>query len=295
MDEPWVLIEGLGFPEGPRWHDDQLWFSDFAHRTVNKVGLDGSHEVVVQLNDMPSGLGFLPDGSAIVVSMNAEQLLRIVDDATEVYAELAGMKGDFLNDMVIDADGNAYIGTRTRGMHPSWSPLPERDAVDSLLFVDQDGYTRVAADHLISPNGTAIAPDGSFLVIAETYAHRLTRFHRAPDGSLDNRRVFAEVDDAFPDGICLDEDGAVWFGSPYTNEFIRVREGGVVSERIRLPGGVACVLGGEGRETLFLLGVDTTLLPTPDSSSLPEVRSGDLPSGGHIWSWRVPYAGVGWP
>jgi sugar lactone lactonase YvrE len=116
--------------------------------------------------------------------MQTRRLLRVTDGATTVHADLGRVGGDFLNDMVIDGDGNAYVGTRTRDMRPSRSPLASSYELDSLVFVDPDGHVRVAADHLVAPNGTVIAPDGSFLVVAETYAHRLTRFDRGPDGSL---------------------------------------------------------------------------------------------------------------
>jgi sugar lactone lactonase YvrE len=296
MAKPQLLVDGLAFPEGPRWQGERLWFSDFAHRTLYRIGLDGTQEVVAELDDTPSGLGFLPDGTAVVVSMQNRQLLRIADGRGELYADLAEFAGDFLNDMVIDGDGNAYVGTRTREMRPSRSPLPARYEVDSIVLVDPGGHARVAADHLISPNGTVVAADGSYLVIAETYAHRLTRFDRAPDGSLSGRRVFAEVRGSFPDGICLDEEGAVWFGSPYTNEFVRVRDGGEVTDRLPLPGGVACMLGGDRRQTLFLLGVDPGGLPVPDSTSpLPQHPSEAPPTGGHIWTMPVSHPGVGWP
>jgi sugar lactone lactonase YvrE len=295
MTSPELLIEGLGFPEGPRWHQERLWFSDFSRRTLYRAKLTGAREVVVQLEDTPSGLGFLPDGSAIVVSMHDRRLLRITDAGTELYADLHDLNGDFLNDMVVDGDGNAYVGTRTRDMRPSRAPLSSDHEVDSVLLVDPDGRVRVAADHLIAPNGTVIAPDGSYLVVAETYAHRLIRFDRAPDGSLSNRRVFAEVRGTFPDGICLDEDGAVWFGSPYSSEFVRVRDGGEVTDRVPLPGGVACMLGGEDRQTLFLLCVDPAGLPEPDSeSALPQREASGQPAGG-IWTMKAAERGAGWP
>jgi sugar lactone lactonase YvrE len=312
--EPKVLLKGLGFPEGPRWHDDRLWFSDFTHRTLYRLDLDGQKEEVVQLEDTPSGLGFLPDGTPVVVSMHERRLLRLADGASgasevsEVYADLTGLGGDFLNDMVVDSEGRAYVGTRTRQMRPSRVPLTPGWAVDTIVLVDPGGTGRVIADGLIAPNGTVISPDGSYLVVAETYAQRLTRFDRRADGSLHNRRIFAEVPGSFPDGICLDDDGAIWFGSPYTDEFLRVRDGGEVTDRIPLAGGVACMLGGADRSTLFLLGVDPEQLPVPDASPPTPSPAGShmptgthlptgahMPTGGHIWTLEAPRPGAGWP
>src|SRR5262245_52822054 len=131
MAEPQVLLEGLGFPEGPRWHGDRLWFAEFRDRTVCRVTLDGTRDVVAQLSDdTPSGLGFLGDSTPIVGSMRTKRLPRIVDGTTELHADLGHVVGDFLNDMVVDADGNAYVGTRTRAMRASRLPLPARFAVD---------------------------------------------------------------------------------------------------------------------------------------------------------------------
>jgi sugar lactone lactonase YvrE len=291
-----VFLDGLGYPEGPRWFAGALWFSDFTDRTLYRVDLDGNRDVVVRLDDTPSGLGFLPDGTAVVVSMQQQRLLRLVDGVTELYADLHHAGGDFLNDMVVDRDGNAYVGTRTRAMRPSRRPLPASFEVDTIVLVDVSGAARVVADRLVSPNGTVLAPDGSYLVVAETYAQRLTRFDRSPDGSLSNRRLFAEVLGSYPDGICLDEDGAVWFGSPYTDEFVRVLDGGEVTDRIGLPGGVACILGGDGRRTLFLLGVSAVppIAEQAEHAPPPAADTG-AQSRGHIWTVTVRTPGTGWP
>jgi len=181
-------------------------------------------------------------------------------------------------------------------MRPSRRPLPASFETDSIVLVDRSRAARVVADHLVSPNGTVLAPDGSYLVVAETYAQRLTRFDRSADGSLSNRRLFAEVLGSYPDGICLDDDGAVWFGSPYTDEFVRVLDGGEVTDRIRLPGAVACILGGGGRRTLFLLGVSSVppIAERAEHAPPPTAPTGALWRG-HIWTAPAATPGVGWP
>jgi sugar lactone lactonase YvrE len=201
--------------------------------------------------------------------------------------------------MVVDADGRAYVGVRSAALKPGF-PEPDADrAPDLVVVVEPSGETSIAADHLVSPNGTVITPDGRTLVIAETYAHRLTAYDRASDGTLSGRRVFAAVDGVYPDGICLDDEGAVWVGSPYTDEFIRVRDGGEITDRLAVPGGVACALGGDNRTTLFLLAVDGASLPKPGTnvsvSDSPVLHGNTVFEGGCIWTMPVGHGGAGWP
>jgi sugar lactone lactonase YvrE len=293
--EPRVLLDGLAFPEGPRWHDAALWFVNGG--TVCRVDLDGTMEDVAPIEGGASGMGFLTDGTAIVVSMRGRCLMRLSGDVSELHADLREFPGDFLNDMVVDGKGIAYVGTRRNGMQPKFAPHSLADELDALVLVEPDGSARLAADGLISPNGAVISPDGTVLIVAETYGHRLTRFDRAADGSLHGRRVFAEVPGRFPDGICLDEEGAVWFGSPYSDEFVRVRDGGEIADRVPLPTGVACALGGPDRDTLFLLQGNAAYLPAvPDRPQTTTARSGNpVESKARIWTLTVPHRGVGWP
>ena len=295
--EPAPLLEGLAFPEGPRWFGDRLWFSDVRNNTVSTAALDGSTEVVLQLDDSPSGIGFLPDGTPVIVSMFDRQLLAMAGrDRVEVHADLRDFPGHYINDMVVDGEGNAYVGTRSTDLRPGFPAPIGSEAPDTLVLVRPDGTACIAAEHLVSPNGTVISPDAKVLIVAETYAHRLLAFDRAVDGTLTNRRVFAELGDHYPDGLCLDADGAVWVGSPYTGTFLRVRDGGEVTNCLALPGAVACMLGAESRRVLFLLGVDPSALRLSGDPSPGGPIGGPGPlRGGHIWTLEVEHPGAGWP
>jgi sugar lactone lactonase YvrE len=291
------LLDGLAFPEGPRWHDGWLWFSDVTNKRVERVAPDGRREVVATFDDRPSGLGFLPDGSLLVVAMTQRRLVRVTGGKIEPYADLRDFGGDFANDMVVDAHGRAYVGVRSAKLRAG-GPIPSpADAPDVVVGVDSSGRAWVAADQLVAPNGTVITPDGRTLVVAETYAHRLTAYDIGDDGSLSARRVYAPLAGVYPDGICLDDTGAIWVGSPYSDEFVRVREGGEITDRLAVPGGVACALGGENRRTLFLLAVDPTALPKPGASveGTPVLHGSASFAGGRILARPVVHGGAGWP
>jgi sugar lactone lactonase YvrE len=253
---PSVLLEGLVFPECPRWHEGKLWFSDMHAYKVQTVDLNGRLETIASVAERPAGLGFLPDGQLIVVSMRDRRLLRLEADGLREIADLSDLANGNLNDMVVDAEGRAYIGNF--GYDYDSDPMSLRPT--NIVLVTPDGQARSVADGLIFPNGTVISPDGGTLIVAETFAGRLTAFTVASDGSLADRRLFAELGGPFPDGICLDADGAVWVGSPSTSEFLRVLEGGQVTHRVPVPGkwAVACMLGGDDRRTLFLCTAETT-------------------------------------
>jgi sugar lactone lactonase YvrE len=244
-----IVAEKLAFPEAPRWHDGALWFSDFYTHTVHRVGSDGSLETVAEVPGQPSGLGWLPDGALLVVSMHDRCLLRMDGGRLIRHASLDAFTSSLCNDMVVDGQGRAYVGNFGFDM---LNREPVRPTV--LVMVTPDGQARVVADDLLFPNGCVITPDGSTLIIAETFGHRLTAFDIAVDGSLSGRRVWASLGEASPDGICLDAEGAVWVASPPTSEFLRVHEGGRVSERIAVDGqAIACALGGPERRTLFMV------------------------------------------
>lgn len=259
-----TLVHGLTFPEGPRWHDGRFWCSDMHSGRVIASDLDGNVEDILVINgDMPSGLGWLPDGTLLVVSMERRQILAVAEGATRVHADASSLPGEHLNDMVVNTDGRAYVGSREpRGMTMADMSGIDMSVRETVLVVEPDGTPSVAADDMIAPNGSVITPDGSTLIVAETRAHRLTAFDIQADGSLTNRRVYADVAPLLPDGIALDEAGAVWFGSPVTGVFARTLPGGEITDRIVLPEGkwaTACALGGPDRRTLFLATSRTTL------------------------------------
>lgn len=244
-----MLLDGLTFPEGPRWHDGRLWFSDFYNHRVVALGLDGAGESIVTVPECPSGLGWLPDGTLLVVSMNDRRVVRLQAGVLVTHADLAAIAGGPCNDMVVDAAGRAYVGNF------GYERFKGEDARSAKLArVDPDGRVTVAADDLLFPNGSVITPDGKRLIIGETMGNRLTAFDIGADGGLSNRQVFAAIDGVFPDGICLDAEGAIWVADPRGNRVVRVREGGAVTDTIPVPGrnAYACMLGGPDRRTLFV-------------------------------------------
>ena len=249
-----VLLDGLTFPEGPRWHDGKLWFSDFGSLSVLTVNLQGSTETVAEVAQTPCGLGWMPDGTLLVVSMQDRRLLQVDDGGKQrVVADLSDLAGGPCNDMVVDAEGRAYIGNT--GSYAALS-IDDPPPPTALVCVDPGGRMTVAADHLAFPNGTVISADGKVLVVAETFAGRLTAFDVAEDGSLAHRRTFAQFEGALPDGICLDSEGAIWVADagPEGHRVLRVFEGGRLERTISVGErtAFACMLGGPERQTLFI-------------------------------------------
>jgi sugar lactone lactonase YvrE len=245
-----ILLDSLKFAEGPRWRDGKLWFSDFYTHRVMTVDLKGKAETVVEVAQQPSGLGWTPDGKLLVVSMLDHRLLEIDGTRRRVVADLSAFVTGPCNDMVVDAKGRAYVGNFGFDLNKGEAPRST-----CIVRVDPDGKAVRAADELMFPNGTVITPDGKTLIIGETFAARLTAFDVAPDGALSNRRLFAALDGCFPDGICLDAEGAVWVTNPRGPEVLRVFEGGRIAERVSTGDrfAFACMLGGADRRTLFVL------------------------------------------
>lgn len=287
-----ILVDGLWFPEGPRWHDGRLWFSDVYLRCVMAVNPDGTGvERVVDVPNIPSGLGWLPDGRLLVVSTVDRKLMRLEPHGRlAVHADIYALCSDRCNDMIVDAQGRAYVGNWGYDLEAE-APAPK---LAELVLVAADGRARVAATGMAFPNGSIVTPDGKTLIVAESFASRLSAFDIGPDGELLNRRVWAQFDDkgfgptegrVVPDGICLDGEGAVWVASPETAEVLRVRADGEVTHCvIGSRPAYACVLGGPDRRTLFVL--------TAASSRAVDAWAEGL---GRIEAVRVETPGAGLP
>ena len=248
------VLDGLAFPEGPRWHEDRLWFSDMHSHQVMTVTPEGEAQKMFHVPQRPSGLGWLPDGRLLVVSMVDRKILRQDGQELVVHADLSELARFHCNDMVVDENGGAYVGNF--GFDLDAGAKPSRT---ELIRVEADGSSRVVADEMSFPNGAVITPDGATLIVGESFGGCLTAFDIADNGDLSDRRVFAQLEGAVPDGICLDAEGAVWVASPVSNEILRVREGGQIAERFPTEArAIACMLGGKERRTLFVLVAETT-------------------------------------
>ncbi|RZU76586.1 sugar lactone lactonase YvrE [Micromonospora kangleipakensis] len=249
MTAPRVLVDGLAFGESPRWHDGRLWLADWGAGEVLTVDADGGTEVVARVDGLPICLDRLPDGRLLVVAGGAGRLLRREPDGVLTpYADLRSLVAHPWNEVVTDARGNAYVNTIGFDF-PAGEFAP-----GAIALVPPDGPPRLVADGLAFPNGMALTPDGGTLIVAESYAARLTAYDVAADASLTGRRVWAEISGAAPDGICLDAEGAVWYGDVPNRCAVRVAEGGRVRDRIDLDRGCfACALGGPDGRTLFLV------------------------------------------
>ncbi|MFC1924738.1 SMP-30/gluconolactonase/LRE family protein [Chloroflexota bacterium] len=246
-----ILLDGLVFGEGPRWHEGKLWFSDIYGRKVMTVDLNGKAETIVDVPTLPSGLGWLPDGRLLIVSMAGRRLLRLDPDGLSVAADLSKLAVT-CNDMVVDNQGRAYIGSYAYDVvtykpgAPAW-----------IILVTTDGDIHVVASEMESPNGMVITPDGHTLIVADTFAEQLIAFNIDSDGCLTGRHIWAQLG-AGPDGICLDAEGAIWVALPHTAEVLRCHKGGDVTHRIKVStSAYACMLGGPDRRTLFIMTAES--------------------------------------
>jgi sugar lactone lactonase YvrE len=280
MGELRPLLQGLVFPEGPRWHEGKLWFSDMHAHQVRTVDLDGRAEDVVEVPTWPSGLGWLPDGALLIVSMTDRKLLRYSSGELKTHADISQLASCYCNDMVVDGRGRAYVGNFGFDFFAGSAQKPAE-----LVLVEQDGSARIAATGLDFPNGSVITSDGKTLIVGESLGHRLTAFHVEDDGSLINQSTWAELGDAVPDGIALDAENGLWVASPLSRELLYVEQGGKIAQRIKcdsMP--IACALGGPSRKTLFVL--------LADSINPNECRA---KKSARIDVMDVPVSGAGWP
>lgn len=250
-----ILLDKLYFGEGPRWRDGMLWFSDMHAQKVLKVDSQGNVETVVKLDDdQPSGLGWLPNGDLLIVAMTKKQVLRFNGSQLSVHADLSSLASHFCNDMVVDHVGRAYVGNFGFDIHNG-----AQQSAAELICVEVDGSARCVDDNLIFPNGAVITPDNKTLIVAETFASRLTAFDILDSGDLTNKKIWAQLPKgAVPDGICLDAGGGIWSASPTSNNCIRQIEGGEVTHTIELErGAFACMIG---EANLYIL---TSTVSTP--------------------------------
>jgi sugar lactone lactonase YvrE len=260
-----ILADGLHFGEGPRWHQGKLWFSDFFDHAVKTVDIAGNVETKVVLEDRPSGLGWLPDGRLLMVSMQQRAVLRMEYDALVVHADLSEVATFHCNDMTVDHLGRAYVGNFGFDLDAAVTSADPAAALAAyegaaIAMVEPHGHVHVVATGMKFPNGMVITPDGGTFVVAESLGGCLTAFDIGIDGTLTNRRVWAQLDGIVPDGICLDAEGAIWVADAGRPRCVRVAEGGAVLQEVATSQlCFACMLGGPDGRTLFMLTCENSL------------------------------------
>ena len=259
MAETEVFLEGLSFGEAPRWHERRLWFSDFYQHAIFSVGERADLRTEAELADEPSGLGWLPDGSLLCVSMTERLVLRREPDGTFVtHADLRPLATFHGNDMVVAKSGVAYVANFGFDLEAFYEGKAA-PSTTALIRVDPDGSVHEAAAEMAFPNGMVLFDDGRTLVVAESFAGHLSAFDVTEDGSLSGRRVWAGPPNLAPDGICLDAAGGIWVANAAANEVWRLTEGGTVTDVVTTSQlAVACMLGGEDRRTLYVCTAPTT-------------------------------------
>jgi sugar lactone lactonase YvrE len=274
-----VIKTGLGIGESPRWHDGRLWFSNWVAQEVIALSPDGKSEVITKMSSFPFSIDWLPDGRLLVISGHDQLLLRREPNGEWVtHADLRGIADHGFNELVVDSRGNAYVnGGLAFGGDTS---------AGIIILVSSDGKARKVAEGIAFPNGMAITPDNSTLIIAESHGRKLTAFDIAGDGSLSNRRVWADLITGVPDGICIDEQGAVWYADVPNKSVVRVLEGGEELDRVVLDRGCfACMLGGEARSTLFVMAAEWRGFD----------KMNDAARTGQVLAIDVPVKGAGRP
>jgi sugar lactone lactonase YvrE len=281
MPDPKPLLTGLVFPESPRWHGDRLWLADWGAQEIIAVDLGGKSEVVDRVASFPFSIDWLPDGRLLVISAAERRLLREGPDGSLApHTDLSGLSAWPWNEIVVDGRGNTYVNN-------IGFDFPAAEFAPGIIaLVTPDGSARCVAGDVAFPNGMAVTPDNATLIVAESYGNRLTAFDIAADGSLSNRRVWADLPGDHPDGICLDADGAVWYADVGNKHCVRVAEGGEVLQSVELDRGCfACILGGPDGRTLFAVANQWE-----GASAMREASS-----AGHVVAVQAPSPSAGWP
>lgn len=281
-DKARIVMTGLAFGESPRWHDGRLWLCNWGTGEIIVVDADGNGEIVLTVPAvLPYSTDWLPDGRLLVVSGREGLLLRQEADGTlSTHADLRELSKNPWNEIVVDGRGNIYVN----GGGPAPS-AGQHFGPGTIVLISEDGAVRQVADNIAFANGMAVTPDNKTLIVAESHANRLTAFDIADDGSLSNRRVWADLD-GFPDGICLDAEGAAWYADVPNKRCVRVLEGGQVLQTITVDRGCfACMLGGADRKTLFIVAAEWRGF----EHMISDARTGQ------VLSTEVPVPGVGWP
>lgn len=287
-----VVREGLGFGESPRWHDDRLWYSDFYRHAIYSMAEDGSDEVLEhEVPTQPSGLGWLPNGDLLCVSMTDQRVLHFHDGRVTTFADVSEHCVFWANDMVVSPEGYCYVGNFGFDLDGRLAELgverfvAEPPPTTNLVVLDSGGAVIQVVPDMAFPNGTIITPDGGTLIVGETFGSRLTAFDVHANGTLSHRRIWAPLEMVATDGMCLDAEGQIWFANALGRQCVRVREGGEITATVTCSKrAFACVLGGRDRRTLYVM--------TSRSSDRFEIAD---KTEGRIEAVRVGVAGAGTP
>ncbi len=261
-----IITEGLSFGEGPRWHDGRLWFSDFYRHGVFSIAEDGSDERLEHVVDtQPLGLGWLPDGDLLCVSSVDQRVLRFRGEQRTQFADISRYCGFWANDMVVSSSGFSYVGNFGFDLDTLLAEvgveglLASPPPTTNLVVLNQDGEVIQSVPEMAFPNGSVITPDGATLIVGETMAFRLSAFDVHSDGTLSNRRVWAQLDFVATDGMCLDDEGQIWLANALTNKCLRVKEGGEITGEVTTSQtAFACMLGGASGTTLYIMSAPSS-------------------------------------
>jgi sugar lactone lactonase YvrE len=287
-----VVREGLGFGEGPRWHEGRLWYSDFYRHGIYSMSSDGSGEMLEhEVPTQPSGLGWLPGGDLLCVSMTDQRVLRFHGGEVSTFADISEHCVFWANDMIVSPTGYSYVGNFGFDLDARLAELgverflAEPPPTTNLVVLNAEGDVVQVVPDMAFPNGTVITPDGATLIVGETFGSKLTAFDVAADGTLANRRVWAPLERTATDGMCLDAEGQIWLANALTHECVRVREGGEITATVTSSQtNYACMLGGDDRRTLYVMTGTSS-----DRFQITDQR------GARIEAVRVDVAGAGTP